>query len=93
MMNYQRTPCRCKKCFTRKTLKRHPDNYIIIPACPCGSKEWYVDHWRIKNEWGIQGCECHGYGFPHRKTSGWCVYGEKFDPGNYEEWLSSQPKY
>ena len=95
-MNYQRTPCRCKKCFKRKTLKRHPDHYIIVPACSCGSRSWYIDDYRIKVEykqWRENCCDCVGYDFPHRKTSGWCVHGKKFNHNNYGEWLDNQSQF
>jgi len=88
MIGFQRTPCRCKRCFTRKTLKRNPDHYIIIPACSCGSREWYVDNYRIKVEWvksKLERCPgCIGYHFPHRKGGGWCVYNTNLDLSNNE---------
>ncbi len=89
MSEFQSTPCRCKRCWTRKTLKRHPSHYIFIPACSCGSRNWYVDNYRIKVEWGrsgIERCDCSGYQFPHRKGGGWCVHNHDLD-------LSSEQGY
>ena len=87
--NYQSTPCRCRDCWTRKTLKRHPDNYIYIPTCSCGSRNWYVDNYRIEVERersSRERCDCIGYQFPHRKTGGWCVHNPELD-------LSDKQKY
>ena len=79
-MIYNKAPCRCKKCGTRKTLKRHPDNYLRVPACSCGHRQWYVD------EWGIKGCTCYSYSFMHRRGSGYCVHGKLFDPSDDEQY-------
>lgn len=48
--NRTKYPCRCKKCYKRKTLARQPEHYKIIPACPsCGNRSWWVDWARINN--------------------------------------------
>lgn len=88
-MNFQRTPCRCKSCGTRKTLKRHPDHYIKIPSCGCGSKNWYIDNYRINIESKLSTenrCDCIAYNFPHRKTSGYCVHGKLYDPSDENQY-------
>lgn len=79
---YQKTNCRCRKCQARKTLNRHPDNYIIIPRCFCGARDWRVDHYRMNKEylkWRKEKCHCPGYDFPHRKGGGWCFHNSKRD--------------
>lgn len=91
MTNFQRTPCRCRRCDVRKTLPRHPDNYIRVPKCFCGSDEWRVDYYRIHTEWGVKGCDCQGYEFPHRRGGGWCLHNPELDLSNdhqYREFCS-----
>lgn len=73
-------PCvRCSRCEARRTLPRHPDEYVRLPPCrACGKAAGYrVDRWRMAHEVG-QGapkpCQCGAYSFPHRKGHGWCDY-------------------
>ena len=50
LTTYRRTPCRCRNCYKRKTLARHPDHYKIVPACPrCGNRTWYADYARMRD--------------------------------------------
>lgn len=86
---FSRTPCRCKKCKRRKTLKRHPDNYVIVPKCSCGNNTWNIDNYRIKVEYKnsrINKCYCFVYKFPHRKSSGYCVHGKLFDQSDEDQY-------
>jgi len=93
MFAYQSTACRCRKCRARRTLKRHPDNYIKIPRCYCGSNEWVVDAYRMNKEyliWRSEKCDCPGYSFPHRRTGGWCFHNPKRnfnDEHEYDEFV------
>lgn len=80
--HFNKTPCRCKKCWARRTLNRHPEQYLKVPACSCGHRDWYVDNYRITVEWGksgIERCDCAGYQFPHRKGGGWCFHNPELD--------------
>ena len=43
-----RHPCRCRGCKGRKTLTKHPDQYIRPPVCSCGRSDWAVDHYRMR---------------------------------------------
>ena len=77
--------CRCfnringKVCFTRKSLAKHPRQYVEVrnqPKCPsCGGRQWHVDKYRIKVELTYaRSCDCGGYHFIHRKGSKYCYH-------------------
>lgn len=69
--------CRCRSCDTRRTLKKHPDEYVRPPRCEsCGSRKWRWDRFRDKVEKRKKPCHCTGYWFGHRKGSGWCDHGK-----------------
>lgn len=67
-------PCRCRRCETRRTLSKHPDEYVRPPKCRnCGSPITYVcaDR-RSKRDKRNHQCGCSGYHFTHRRGSKWC---------------------
>lgn len=68
--------CRCsrKACQARKTLAKHPDEYLRKPPpCPmCGGRKWRVDRWRHRHELGRY-CWCNGAHYPHRPGSSVCL--------------------
>lgn len=65
---------RCRKCRTRHTLKKRLEDYVRIKKCKsCGSEKFSPDRHRDKKE-NKNPCVCHGYWFPHRKGSKWCIY-------------------
>jgi len=71
-------PCRCNQrdCQQRKTLKKHPEEYMVWPTCGCGGK-LYVDYYRATKAFqeadrGSPTCRCNGYHYPHSITGVWC---------------------
>ncbi|AOY00128.1 hypothetical protein [Jeongeupia sp. USM3] len=67
--------CRCRHCQTRKKLRRHPDNYLMQPACPvCARRDWRVDNWMMRRDTRAMACRCGGYWFQHRQGSLACHY-------------------
>lgn len=77
-------PCRCSRCRKRKTLPRHPNNYVRQqPICWfCGYRNWIVDRFRRHREHQKYACDCRGIegiydfkGAPHRRGSLFCVHG------------------
>lgn len=85
---YQRKTVQCGQ---RKTLAKHPDDYIRLPKCPaCGAQNWMIDKWRLKHEVRGNGdvCRCGGYHFQHRKGSKYCYEhpdAEKIHSERYKE--------
>lgn len=75
-----KTHCRCRKCRTRRVLKRHPETYATQPKCShCGARDFHADKWM--NERKTVTCHCDGYHFPHQIGSTGC----KFDKhGEYK---------
>lgn len=69
-------PHRCLICNARRSLCRKLSEYTIVPRCKtCGSRNYYLDKWRMKNEMGIKpSCDCGAYHFRHRKGSGYCYH-------------------
>lgn len=72
---------RCSRCEARRTLARHPDEYIRVPRCrSCGHNRYRVDRYRAKVERNrnLTCCPgrgaCYGYSFPHRRGSGYCCH-------------------
>src|ERR1035437_5315504 len=80
-------PCRCLtringiKCTQRRSLARHPKNYLRPPKCPqCGQSHWYIESYRMRKEMGSKPmCMCSGYHFPHRKGSKYCQHNPDFE--------------
>lgn len=77
-----RFPCRCRACGARRTLAKHPLEYVREPRCPCGGA-YRVDQYRRKFEHKRAGCTCSGFPWDngrHRKGSaspenGWyCIF-------------------
>lgn len=78
-MNYKRGyACRCgnSKCRARRTLVKHPDEYVTQPKCRyCGKRKWTVDADRMKRWYKMSRlCRCDGYHFTHRKGSPFCEH-------------------
>ena len=69
-------PCRCRKCWARKTFKKHPDAYVMRHhvTCPvCGADDMRVDAYRMTKEHKRVLCKCDGLPYPHRAGSSiWC---------------------
>ena len=73
---------RCCRCRARRTLNRHPDEYVRLPQCRapgCRSRRYTVDAYRTRVERGgkVRPCKCYGYSFPHRRGSGYCEHNPK----------------
>lgn len=72
---------RCRKCRGRRTLSRHPDEYLRKPPrCRtpgCKSHDYTVDTYRTRRERGPKAprpCRCYNYSFPHRRSGGYCCH-------------------
>lgn len=68
--------CRCnrKACQRRKSLRKHPDEYVRRPRCACRKGYLRIDRYRnMGRENNV--CRCSGYWFPHRMGSKWCESG------------------
>lgn len=91
MREQKRWPCRCTACGARRTLRKHPDDYIRRPPrCRYGCRirdaqgrtlrfaPLRIDWWRIAKEWGARPCYwCGGYSFPHARGRGYCEHNPK----------------
>lgn len=66
----RRWPCRCRKCEARRTLAKHPDEYIRPPRCACGGT-YRVDKFRKTVEHKRTACYCSAFWWsgPHRRGS------------------------
>lgn len=74
--------CRCRNsaCQARRTLSKHPDEFVRPPRCKsCGSQQWRWDKHRDKVEKNKRPCGCSGYWFAHRKGSKWCHNNPKIE--------------
>lgn len=69
-------PCRCWRCWTRRTLPKPLSEYVRTPKCKiCGTTLLFVCKDRLPSRWGHKRrCNCNGYYFPHRKGGGWCEH-------------------
>jgi hypothetical protein len=68
--------CRCKKCRSRRNLRKDPRFYADseMPRCWCGSRSWRIDmHRQLGKEAERQTCYCGALPFPHRKGSNFMV--------------------
>ena len=83
----RRYPCRCTACGQRRTLSKHPDEYVRPPRCASGCRvtdatgrrvhaPLRVDWYRMAKEWHSKAtCYwCGGYSFPHARGRGFCAY-------------------
>lgn len=61
-------PCRCSRCRTRRTFRKHPESYRDVPRCSCGG-EFHVDQYRLRKEHKRVKCNCDLWWFPHRRGS------------------------
>lgn len=74
--------CRCsrKVCQARRTIAKHPDEYVRPKRCrSCGKGRLRVDKYRNtgREQRKCGTCKpdltgCCGYSFPHAKGRGWC---------------------
>lgn len=85
---FTRWPCRCTACGARRTLPKHPDEYVRPPRCPAGCRilddrgraiGWAplrVDWWRMAREWHSPSTchHCGCYSFPHARGRGFCFH-------------------
>lgn len=97
---------RCCKCGARRTLPRHPDEYLRQPPrCRgggCRSRKYRVDRYRQTRERGPASprpCRCGEYigrdgcNMPHRLGSGWCAHNIKItDEDRQERWENGSKK-
>lgn len=73
-------PCRCWRCWARRTLPKHPDRYVRPPKClQCRKRTMFVcKERRSRKDKRNQKCNCSigvlGYPFTHRKGSKWCEH-------------------
>ena len=68
-----KTHCRCRKCRTRRVLKRHPETYVTQPKCRhCGARDFAADKWM--NERKVVTCTCDGYKHIHQLGSTHCKF-------------------
>lgn len=77
-----KTHCRCRKCRTRRVLKRHPETYVTQPKCRhCGARDFAADLYRMAGKDAQLTCHQDCYHYPHRSGSLGC----KFDKhGEYK---------
>ena len=74
-----RYPCRCRACGARRTLAKHPDDYVRARRCTCGGA-YRVDWYRKRREHERTNCHCGGYWWtearnaPHRRGSPDCYF-------------------
>lgn len=67
--------CSRNKCQTRRTLKKLPHEYVIVPKCRgCGGRKYRVDKYRRDVERQRKACTCPFYHYPHRLASGFCIH-------------------
>lgn len=67
--------CSRERCKQRRTLKRHPHQYIIVPRCKgCGGTAYRIDTYRRDVERQVKPCTCSQYHFPHRRGAGLCIH-------------------
>lgn len=57
---FKRYRVRCTKCHARRTLPKHPKNYIRGAGCrACGPTTWWIDYYRMTFELKHrQRCRC-----------------------------------
>jgi hypothetical protein len=83
LFGWTKHPVRCKNCYGRRTLNRHPDQYLRLPPCRnCHSKNGYwVDKLRMRDPDKSSGgkvchLDCmapiHGNAFIHRVNTKGC---------------------
>lgn len=75
--------CRCsnRKCYKRKTLNKHPNDYVRPPKCPwCLSTAWVVDKYRQAKGFKDRSprCECHALLIRHRYGQDGCMHRDEF---------------
>lgn len=80
-------PCRCRACWSRRTLKKPLRLYVRPPKClVCGARKMFLCKDRLPSKNRKKTCYCTGYHFPHRKGSKWCHENPKLEQvwGEYE---------
>jgi len=45
----------------------------------------FVDWYRMRKERAATPCDCHGYGFLHRKGSRFCIHNPNLTDADHEE--------
>lgn len=84
-------PCRCYKCFSRKTFIYHPDSYRRVKRCKRCGGFYRVDWYRKQKEHKRTKYLCCGYYFPHRRGSRWCLENKKTQWGIPFNFFDSDP--
>ena len=71
-------PCRCRKCLARRTLNKHPDDYVQRSRVKCYhcDGELRLDKYRQTKEHKRTRCKCDAYHFPHRFNPETCHRGK-----------------
>jgi len=68
---------RCQKCRGRRTLAKHPNDYLRAPKCKSCGGMMIADAYRIRVEMPMKSillCDCDAYHFPHQVGSGECKF-------------------
>lgn len=76
---------RCQKCRGRRTLAKHPNDYLRAPKCKSCGGMMVADSYRILIEMPakkLSKCYCDGYPFIHQLGGGACKF-DKFR--NYKD--------
>lgn len=94
----KRWPVRCTLCDQRRTLSKHPDEYVRPPRCRSNCRicdetgrhlrfaPLRIDWWRMAKEWGAKPCYwCGGYSFPHARGRGFCIYNPRLTAEQCQE--------
>lgn len=74
-------PCRCsnRKCRARRTLRKHPDDYVQrarVKCYHCEDGELKLDTYRQKTEHKKTRCVCDAFHYPHRYSKETCFRGK-----------------
>ena len=69
-------PCRCRRCRKRRTLNKHPDDYVQRSRVLCYhcDGELRLDAHRQTKEHKRTRCKCDAYWFPHRYDPKYCRF-------------------
>lgn len=72
---------RCRKCQTRRVLRKQPALMLRLPKCRhCDAQDYRVDGWMNARDTKATACNCAGYihltrrEWPHRIGSPYCWY-------------------
>lgn len=76
---------KCKHCWGRRTLKKHPDLYVSLPKC-CDHTDYWIDWYRTALKEGKRRtCTCLGMPYPHKRGSKDGTLGAMCDYRSFDE--------